>query len=133
MAEVLARVVADRQCLPEHVPADTGEEYDTVPEPALEIDHEEYGTLLLDRTMAYEARDRARATGLPHNQARPSFAFPVIDALTAQLVDRLGADPYGGPNLLGSDDVAQLGKEIATSAAVHAAIDSLWPSLTPSG
>ncbi|MFD9160933.1 HelD family protein [Streptomyces sp. NPDC059558] len=131
MAEVLARVVADRQRLPETVPADTGEEYDTVPEPALEIDHEEYGTLLLDRTMAYGARDRARATGLPHNQARPSFAFPIIDALTAQLADRLGADPYGGPNLLGPDDVAQLGKEIATSAAVHAAIDSLWPSLTP--
>ncbi|MFE2165980.1 HelD family protein [Streptomyces sp. NPDC059447] len=131
MAEVLARVVADRQCLPETVPADTGEEYDAVPEPALEIDHDDHGTLLLDRTMAHEARDRARATGLPHNQARPAFAFPIIDALTAQLADRLGADPYGGPNLLGSDDVAQLGKEIAMSPAVHAAIDSLWPSLTP--
>lgn len=131
MAEVLARVVADRQCLPETVPAGTGEEYDTVPEPALEIDHDGYGTLFLDRTMAHGARDRARATGLPHNQARPSFAFPIIDALTAQLADRLGADPYGGPNLLGPDDVAQLGKEIAMSPAVHAAIDALWPSLTP--
>ncbi len=131
MAQVLAKVVADRQGLPETVPAGTGEEYDTVPEPALEIDHDDYGTLLLDRSMAYEARDRARATGLPHNLARPSFAFRIIDALTAQLADRLGADPYGGPNLLGLDDVAQLGKEIATSPAVHAAIDVLWPPLTP--
>ncbi|WP_327167550.1 HelD family protein [Streptomyces subrutilus] len=133
MAEVLARVVADRQRLPETLPAASGEEYDTVPEPALEIDHDDYGTLLLDRTMAYGARDRARATGLPHNLARPAFAFRIVDALTGQLADRLGADPYGGPNLLGPDDVAQLGKEIATSPAVHAAIDALWPPLTPEG
>ncbi|OKK17551.1 helicase [Streptomyces sp. CB00455] len=130
MAHVLAKVVADRQRLPQTVPPGTGEEYDTLPEAALEIDHDDYGTLLLDRTLAYEARDRARATGLPHNQARPSFAFRIIDGLTAQLADRLGADPYGGPNLLGPDDVAQLGKEIATSPAVHEAIDSLWPVLT---
>ncbi|MFG2617376.1 HelD family protein [Streptomyces sp. NPDC048507] len=131
MAGVLARVVADRQTLPEGVPAGSGEEHDVVPEPALEVDHDDYGTLLLDRTMAHAARDRARATALPHNLARPYFAFAVIDALTAQLADRLGADPYGGPNLLGPDDVAQLGKEIATSAEVHAAIDTLWPHLTP--
>lgn len=131
MAEVLARVVADRQTLPEGVPAGSGEESDVVPEPALEIDHEDHGTLLLDRTMAHAARDRARAADLPHNLARPYFAFAVIDALTEQLADRLGADPYGGPNLLGPDDIAQLGKEIATSAEVHAAIDSLWPPLTP--
>ncbi|MEW2415525.1 helicase [Streptomyces sp. NPDC046866] len=133
MAEVLARVVGDRQTLPEDVPAGSGEDSSVVPEPALEIDHDEYGTLLLDRTMAHAARDRARATGLPHNLARPTFAFAVIDALTEQLADRLGADPYGGPNLLGPDDIAQLGKEIATSAEVHSAIDFLWPPLTPQG
>ncbi|MEV7723361.1 helicase [Streptomyces sp. NPDC087917] len=131
MAEVLARVVADRQTLPEELPAGSGEDSAVVPEPALEIDHDDYGTLLLDRTMAHRARDRARASGVPHNLARPYFAFAVIDSLTAQLADRLGADPYGGPNLLGPDDIAQLGKEIATSAEVHAAIDSLWPPLTP--
>ncbi|MFJ9789967.1 HelD family protein [Streptomyces globosus] len=131
MADVLARVVADRQTLPEALPAGSGEDNDLVPEPALEIDHDEYGTLLLDRTMAHAARDRARSTGLPHNLARPYFAFSVIDSLTDQLADRLGADPFGGPNLLGADDIAQLGKEIATSAEVHAAIDSLWPPLTP--
>ncbi|MFI9063971.1 HelD family protein [Streptomyces sp. NPDC053429] len=131
MAGVLARVVGDRQALPETVPEGSGEDSSVVPEPALEIDHDDYGTLLLDRTMAHEARDRARGTGLPHNLARPYFAFRVIDALTEQLADRLGADPYGGPNLLGPDDIAQLGKEIATSAEVHAAIDTLWPPLTP--
>ncbi|MEU1282572.1 ATP-binding domain-containing protein [Streptomyces sp. NPDC005805] len=131
MADVLARAVADRQTLPETLPAGTGEESGELPEPALEIDHEGYGTLLLHREMAHEARDRARATGLPHNLARPHFAFRIIDALTEQLTDRLGADPYGGGNLLGPDDIAQLGKEIATSGTVHAAIDELWPPLTP--
>jgi DNA helicase IV len=116
MAGVLARAVRDRQ---------------TVPERATEIAHEDHGTLLLDRTAAEDARAAARATGLPHNLARPYFAFRVIDALTAELAERLGADPFGGPNLLGADDIAQLGKEIATSAAVHAAIDELWPALTP--
>jgi len=135
MAGVLARVVRDRQALPESAPESDREideeDPDHLPGPALEIDHEEYGTLRLDREMAYDARDRARATGLPHNLARPHFAFRIIDALTAQLTDRLGADPLGGPNLLGPDDIAQLGKEIATSADVHAAIDELWPALTP--
>ncbi|MEV4443739.1 UvrD-helicase domain-containing protein, partial [Streptomyces sp. NPDC049577] len=115
MAEALARFVRDRQ---------------TLPEPAMVIDHED-GELLLDAGIAEEARRAARATGLPHNLARPYFAFRVIDALTAQLADRIGADPYGGPNLLGPDDIAQLGKGVAADAAVHAAIEELWPALTP--
>ncbi|MER5768795.1 ATP-binding domain-containing protein [Streptomyces sp. NPDC001985] len=131
MAGALAAAVRGRQTLPESFPDVDFEDEGTVPEAALEIDHEQYGGLLLYREMAYEARDRARATGLPHNLARPAFAFRIIDALTAQLADRLGADPYGGPNLLGPDDLAQLGKEIATSSAVHAAIEELWPALTP--
>ncbi|RLU78180.1 helicase [Streptomyces griseocarneus] len=115
MAEALARFVRDRQ---------------TLPGPAIVIDHED-GELLLDAAVAEEARDQARAMNLPHNLARPYFAFRVIDALTAQLADRIGADPYGGPNLLGPDDVAQLGKAVAASPEVHAAIDELWPALTP--
>ncbi|WP_109279481.1 UvrD-helicase domain-containing protein [Streptomyces orinoci] len=115
MAGALARFVRDRQ---------------TVPEPALVIDHED-GELVLDATIAETARRRARETGLPHNLARPYFAFAVIDALAAQLAGRLGADPYGGPNFLGPDDIAQLAKAIAESAQVHAAIEELWPTLTP--
>jgi DNA helicase IV len=116
MADVLAKALRDRQ---------------TVPDPVREIDHDEYGTLHLDRAMAEDARWRARGTGLPHNLSRPAFAFHIIDALTAQLAERIGADPYGGPNLLGPDDIAQLGKEIAASREVHTAIGELWPQLTP--
>ncbi|GAA0463357.1 AAA family ATPase [Streptomyces stramineus] len=115
MAGALARFVADRQ---------------TLPDPVTVIDHED-GELRLDADMAAAARRRARESGLPHNLARPFFAFHVIDALTAQLADRLGADPYGGPNFLGPDDLAQLGKGVAVSREVHAAIDELWPALTP--
>ncbi|USA04842.1 AAA family ATPase [Streptomyces lydicamycinicus] len=115
MADALAAAVRDRQALPDSV---------------IVIDHED-GELRLDAGMAQEARRRARETRLPHNLARPHFAFRVIDALTGQLVDRIGADPFGGPNFLGPDDIAQLGKAIATSAEVHGAIDELWPELTP--
>ncbi|MEV0260255.1 UvrD-helicase domain-containing protein [Streptomyces sp. NPDC050617] len=117
MADALARFVRDRQAVPPR-----GE--------PIVIDHED-GELLLDEDIACDARHAARATALPHNLARPHFAFHVIDALTAQLTDRIGADPYGGPNLLGPDDTAMLGKAIAASADVHAAIAELWPSLTP--
>ncbi|WP_370092448.1 helicase [Streptacidiphilus sp. MAP12-20] len=115
MADALAAALRDRQSLPEA---------------ELLIPHED-GELVLDRELARAARDDARATHLPHNLARPHFAFAVIDALTAQLVDRIGADPFGGPNLLGPDDQALLGKAIATSPAVHAAVEDLWPQLTP--
>lgn len=117
MAEALAMAVRDRQVLPE-------------PGAAMVIAHDD-GDLILDWEIAYEARQAARDTLLPHNLARPHFAFRIIDALTAQLTERIGADPYGGPNFLGPDDIAQLGKAVAVSGAVHSAIDELWPPLTP--
>lgn len=119
MAEALAMAVRDRQLLPE-------------PGAPLVIAHDD-GDLILDWEIAYEARQSARDTLLPHNLARPHFAFRVIDALTAQLTERIGADPYGGPNFLGPDDIAQLGKAVAVSGAVHGAVDELWPPLTPEG
>ncbi|MEV0009276.1 helicase [Streptomyces sp. NPDC047973] len=117
MAEALALAVRDRQALPE-------------PGAPMIVPHDD-GDLVLDWEIAYEARQAARETRLPHNLARPYFAFHVIDALTAQLTERIGADPYGGPNFLGADDVAQIGKAVAASEEVHAAIGELWPQLTP--
>lgn len=117
MAEALAAFVRDLQRTPE-------------PGEPLVIPHDD-GDLLLDWTIADTARERARSTLLPHNLARPHFAFRIIDDLTAQLADRLGADPYGGPNFLGPDDLAQIGKAVASSPEVHAAIEELWPILTP--
>ncbi|MFE7748131.1 HelD family protein [Streptomyces sp. NPDC057428] len=117
MAEALALAVRDRQVLPE-------------PGAPIVVPHDD-GDLVLDWEIAYEARQVARDTLLPHNLARPYFAFQIIDALTAQLTERIGADPYGGPNFLGADDIAQLGKAVAASEQVHAAVAELWPMLTP--
>lgn len=119
MADVLAAAVRDRQRTPE-------------PGAPVIIEHDD-GDLVLDWTIAQEAREAAREADVPHNLGRPHFAFRVIDMLTEQLAERLGADPYGGPNFLGPDDIAQLGKAIAASPEVHAAIDELWPQLTPEG
>ncbi|MCX3064254.1 HelD family protein [Streptomyces beihaiensis] len=117
MADALALALRDRQQLPE-------------PGAPLVIPHDD-GDLIIDWETAYEARQAARDTLLPHNLARPHFAFRILDALTEQLTERIGADPYGGPNFLGPDDIAQLAKGVAASSEVHAAIEELWPTLTP--
>ncbi|MFE0644147.1 HelD family protein [Streptomyces sp. NPDC058877] len=119
MAEALAKAVRDRQRVPER-----GE--------PLVVPHED-GDLVIDWDMALEARHKARETFLPHNLARPYFVFRILDALAEQLADRIGADPYGGPNFLGPDDRALLAKGIAANPEVHTAIDTLWPALSPQG
>ncbi|WP_370414970.1 UvrD-helicase domain-containing protein [Streptomyces fradiae] len=117
MAEALAQAVRDRQQVPERGAP-------------LVVPHED-GDLIVDWDMALEARHKARETFLPHNLARPYFVFAILDALAEQLADRIGADPYGGPNFLGPDDRALLAKGVAANPEVHAALDTLWPALTP--
>ncbi|MCF6521874.1 AAA family ATPase [Streptomyces sp. JJ36] len=115
MAEVIAQAVRDRQALPD---------------PVLEVDHDG-DVLLLDRETVRTAREKARATGLPHNAAREHFEGEILNALTDQLAERIGADPFGGPNLLEESDVSQLRSELDADPAYHAALDTLWPLLTP--
>ncbi len=115
MADVIARAVRDRQALPD---------------PALEIGHEGQ-KLVLDRETVRTARDKARATGLQHNTAREHFEGEILNALTDQLADRIGADPYGGPSLLDASDVSQIRSELDADPEVHKAVETLWPALTP--
>lgn len=115
MAEILGRFVADRQ---------------TIPDLPLVVDHDG-DELLLDADIARKARRRARESQLPHNLARPRFASAVIDGLAAQLADRIGGDPFGGPNFLNSEEIAEITMGVAESAEVQKAIDELWPPLTP--
>ncbi|MFI8960738.1 HelD family protein [Streptomyces sp. NPDC053493] len=117
MADALAEAVRDRQRVPERGAP-------------LIVPHED-GDLVIDWDMALEARHKARETFLPHNLARPYFVFHILDALAEQLADRIGADPYGGPNFLGPDDRALLAKGVAANPEVHTALDTLWPALTP--
>jgi DNA helicase IV len=116
MARVIAVAVRDRQRLP------AGDELEIV------FEREK---LRLGRPDAARARERARRSRLPHNQARQVFAREVISALTRQLAGRLGANVLGGRNLLSQADIDDLRQELRADPGVRAAIDSLWPVLTP--
>lgn len=85
----------------------------------------------LDKKIATKARGRARSSRRPHNLARPIFANSVIDALTEQLAQTMGADLSGGPSLLSRADLAEIRDEMKSDPAVQAAIGGLWPLLTP--
>jgi DNA helicase IV len=127
LVELITAAVRDRQ---------------RVPDEPQEIPFED-DILLLDAATCEAARDRARATHRPHNQARVVFVQAVVDALARQYADRLGADPYaddplgeddapgGGSNLLGDEVVDDIRQELGQDDAVLTALDELWPVLTP--
>ncbi|MEV6826900.1 ATP-binding domain-containing protein [Amycolatopsis sp. NPDC051102] len=111
LADVLANAVRDRQ---------------RVPEPVLEIEYE-HDVLRLDRKTCTDARTRARRSRRPHNPARRLFVSDVLDALTRQAARKLGDD------LLDGQDLQDIRAELAADDHVAAALDELWPVLTPEG
>ena len=126
MVDVLAEAIADRQELPA--------------EPiTLVVDRE---TVTLDREVAERAREKARRTGRLHNPAREVFAREVVEALAGQVAAAIGTDPYaddplgggdapGDPMILGEADLADIRRELTADAGLQAALDRLWPILTP--
>jgi DNA helicase IV len=115
MAKVVAAAVRDRQQVPR--------------EPIkILVDRQE---LALTGKAVSRARERARRSRRPHNLARAVFARELISALTEQAAGSLGRNVLGGPNLLGQEDVDELRAELRAEPAVRAAIDRLWPVLTP--
>jgi DNA helicase IV len=82
--------------------------------------------------VAKAARERARATGLPHNHAREVFRKWLIAGLTERAVDRIGK---GWLNNRDTALRAELGAdvrfELSGSPQVRDAVDLLWPHLTP--
>jgi DNA helicase IV len=115
MAGVVAAAVRDRQ---------------QVPDAPVEVvaDHER---LRLDPATCARARERARRSRRPHNQARRVFAREIVDALTQQLAARLGANVLGEGNLLDPAGVDDLRRELRRDPEVRALLDWLWPILTP--
>ncbi|MEV7044315.1 AAA family ATPase [Amycolatopsis sp. NPDC051061] len=111
LAEVLANAVRDRQ---------------RVPEPVLEIEYE-HDVLKLDRKTCTDARTRARRSRRPHNPARRLFVSDVLDALTRQAARKLGDD------LLDGQDLQDIRAELAADENIAAALNGLWPVLTPEG
>ena len=115
MARVVAAAVRDRQ---------------QVPDDGLEVSVEG-DAFLISRQACAMARERARRSRRPHNQARHIFVREMLDALTGQVVAKLGANVLGEGNLLSDADVAELRQELRADPGVRAAIGRLWPVLTP--
>ena len=116
MLDVLKAAIADRQRLPE--------------EP-VEIGLRE-APLRIDAAVAEWARDEARASGLPHNEARATFVEIITYVLTERALGRIGR------GWLTRDDKAawerlraELVRELEEDDRFTATIDELWPVLTP--
>ncbi|PZF83578.1 helicase, partial [Micromonospora endophytica] len=116
MVEVLANAVRDRQ---------------PVLDEPVEIELPQREILLLDPATVHAARERARHSGRPHNLARAVFDIEIVHALADQVAERIGADPLGGENLLEEADRAEIRRELREEPEVRAALDELWPVLTP--
>jgi DNA helicase IV len=114
--DVLAAAVADRQ---------------RVPEQPLMIELADV-TMRIDAETAEWAREEARASGLPHNHARAVFTDIVTWVLTERAIARIGK------GWLTRDDKPAWEKlrtdlldELAENEQFVAALDRLWPILTP--
>src|SRR6185437_5569115 len=115
MEKVVAAAVRDRQ---------------RVPHEGLEIGFDKVSYRLSRQALA-QARERARRSRRPHNQARQVFVRDALDGLARVVAGRLGADPLGGGNLMGRTDIEDLRNELRDDAEIRAAIGRLWPVLTP--
>ncbi len=115
MADVLAEVVRSRQALPD---------------PVIAIEHDRE-VLMLDDGLVNVARERTRAAKLPHNAAREHFEGHILNTLTELYAERIGTDPFDGSSLLDPSDITQIRDDLAENPEVWAAIDQLWPVLTP--
>lgn len=128
MAEVLAGAVGDRQQLPAE---------------GLEVEFDDT-VFTLDRETCEHARAKARATRRPHNLARRVFVEELLEALTAQAAAGFEVDLFEGvpeiplaegetadATVLDAGDHNEIRAELAASETVLAALDSLWPTLTP--
>jgi DNA helicase IV len=130
MARMVAAAVRDRQ---------------RVPKEPVEVRYQREA-VYIDRDMAARARERARRSRRPHNQARLVFASEIIDALVRQLTGRLrdtmretdamvagilGEDAPPDHDLVDELDVDGIKRELRGDPGIRAAINRLWPKLTP--
>jgi DNA helicase IV len=130
MAGVVAAAVRDRQ---------------QVPREAIEIRYDG-DVLRLDRDMCVRARERARRSRRPHNQARPVFMREIINALARQVAGRLtatmretdamvaeilGDEAPPDHSVLDEVAVGDIARELRGDTEVRAALNRLWPNLTP--
>ena len=114
--DVLAAAVADRQRLPA--------------QPLL-IELADV-TMRIDAELAEWARQEARDSGLPHNQAQAVFIEIVTWAMTERAIARIGRGWLTREDRPAWEQLrAHLLGELADNAQFTAALDRLWPILTP--
>jgi DNA helicase IV len=108
MVGVLRRAVRDRQQVP---PGDLEVTADGV-------------RMTVPRDVVLRARDRARALRKPHNVARKLFVTEMLGALAA-------AEAAALDRPIDPDDLPYTRARLWDEAPVRAALDALWPFLTP--
>jgi DNA helicase IV len=108
MVNVLRRAVRDRQQVP---PGDLEITADGV-------------QMTVPREAVLRARDRARGLRKPHNVARKLFVTELLGALAAAEAQALGRP-------LDPDDLPYTRARLWDEPPVRAALDALWPFLTP--
>ena len=116
MLEVLAAAVADRQRLPK----------DPLPIELTDV------TMRIDVETAQWAREEARGSARPHNEARDVFAEIVTYVLTERAIARIGRGWLTRDDRNAWEQLrTTLTDELADNVAFAAALDELWPILTP--
>ena len=114
--DVLSAAIADQQRLPES---------------PLSIELADV-TVRIDAETAEWAREEARASKLPHNDARTVFTEILTWALTERAIARIGKGWLTRSDREAWEQVrADLTAELAENDAFAAALDALWPILTP--
>ncbi|MGH3788639.1 MAG: HelD family protein [Pseudonocardiaceae bacterium] len=113
MAKVVAAAVRDRQ---------------QVPAEPIELRIEDTTAIRLDQEVCLPARTRARRSQRPHNEAKRIFYREVVTALAARIAR--GFDDLGR-GLLDRGDLADIRAELRSSPDLTAALDALWPTLSP--
>ncbi|PTR20220.1 DNA helicase IV [Rhodococcus sp. OK519] len=113
---VLAAAIADRQRLPDD---------------PLSIDLADV-TVRIDAETAQWGIEEARASGLPHNEARAVFRDIVTYVLTERAIGRIGRGWLTRTDRDAWERVrADLVEELAENERFTAALDDLWPILAP--
>ncbi|WP_077489255.1 HelD family protein [Sinomonas mesophila] len=110
MVEVVAAAVANRQRVP------AGDRI---------LDVEGYKLLLTPRQVR-RARDKARATGKPYNEARNTFVKILLRELTEQLQSKVEASSVGN-----NADRSYLAEDVRQSRDVRVAVNLCWMPMTP--
>src|SRR6185312_13228140 len=116
MADVLAAAVAERQRLP----------IEPIPITLADV------TVQIDAETAQWAREEGRGSQRPHNEARAVFTDILTYVLTERAIARIGRGWLTREDKKAWEQMrSNLTRDLADNASFSAAVDELWPILTP--